>query len=96
MAMMIKIKRAKGSVSIQPLRPGKLLDVGGFSRTSDTKDTMGGACRTGDLNHKTRFLVAAVLLKLSPKPLPQDMVSLPPMADEIPKFTSKEEFCTAL
>lgn len=58
---------------------------------SDTKATTG--YRTGDLHHKTPFLVAAVLLKLSPNALPQNMVGSSPVADEIPTFTSKEGFC---
>lgn len=61
---------------------------------SDTKVIIG--YRNGDLNNKTPFLVAAVLLKLSPNMLPQETVSSSSMADEIPKFTSKDEFCIAL
>lgn len=94
MAMMIKIKRAKGAVSIQPLRPNSWMCEVSAGFLSDTKATTG--YRTGDLNHKTLFLVAAVLLKLSPNAFPQDMVGPSPMAEEIPKFTSKEEFCIAL
>lgn len=89
MAMMIKIKRAKGAVSIQPLRPNSWMCEVSAGFLSDTKATTG--YRTGDLNHKTLFLVAAVLQSFS-----RDMVGPFPMAEEIPKFTSKEEFCIAL